>query len=217
MVGSNAAWLRARLRPRMGRRMTGLLLSIFVMGMCVAVFKLTGVGTSPCSCMNLGISRRLGISFGTWQLLLNAVLLLIVLRFSPEKISIGTLVNMVLVGYIAELFMHLLGGFIPPEGLPARTLAVVFALTLAAYLVSASIYLAADLGCAPYDAVPMIIAAHTGRVSYRAIRMAWDVAALGIGFALGETVGIATLITGFCLGPAITAIGARVRGWFEDA
>ena len=217
MVGSNAAWLRARLRPRMGRRMTGLLLSIFVMGMCVAVFKLTGVGTSPCSCMNLGISRRLGISFGTWQLLLNAVLLLIVLRFSPEKISIGTLVNMVLVGYIAELFMHLLGGLIPPEGLPARTLAVVFALTLAAYLVSASLYLAADLGCAPYDAVPMIIAAHTGRVSYRAIRMAWDVAALGIGFALGETVGIATLITGFCLGPAITAIGARVRGWFEDA
>ena len=217
MVGSNAAWLRARLRPRMARRMTGLLLSIFVMGMCVAVFKLTGVGTSPCSCMNLGISRRLGISFGTWQLLLNAVLLLIVLRFSPEKISIGTLVNMVLVGYIAELFMHLLGGLIPPEGLPARTLAVVFALTLAAYLVSASIYLAADLDCAPYDAVPMIIAAHTGRVSYRAIRMAWDVAALGIGFALGETVGIATLITGFCLGPAITAIGARVRGWFEDA
>ena len=217
MVGSNAAWLRARLRPRMARRMTGLLLSIFVMGMCVAVFKLTGVGTSPCSCMNLGISRRLGISFGTWQLLLNAVLLLIVLRFSPEKISIGTLVNMVLVGYIAELFMYLLGGLIPPEGLPAGTLAVVFALTLAAYLVSASIYLAADLGCAPYDAVPMIIAAHTGRVSYRAIRMAWDVAALGIGFALGETVGIATLITGFCLGPAITAIGARVRGWFEDA
>lgn len=217
MVGSNAAWLRARLRPRMARRMTGLLLSIFVMGMCVAVFKLTGVGTSPCSCMNLGISRRLGISFGTWQLLLNAVLLLIVLRFSPEKISIGTLVNMVLVGYIAELFMYLLGGLIPPEGLPAGTLALVFALTLAAYLVSASIYLAADLGCAPYDAVPMIIAAHTGRVSYRAIRMAWDVAALGIGFALGETVGIATLITGFCLGPAITAIGARVRGWFEDA
>ena len=212
----HAAWVRARLRPRMGRRMAGLLLSILVMGLCVAVFKLTGVGTSPCSCMNLGISRRLGISFGTWQLMLNTALLLIVLRFAPEKISIGTLVNMVLVGYIAELFMHLLGGLIPPEGLPALTLTVVFALTLAAYLVSASVYLAADLGCAPYDAVPMILAAHTGRVSYRAIRMAWDVGALSIGFALGETVGIATLITGFCLGPAITAVGARVRPWFEE-
>ena len=212
-----ASWVRSRLRPRMGRRVAGLLLSIVVMGLCVAVFKLTGVGTSPCSCMNLGISRALGISFGTWQLLLNAALLLIVLRFAPEKISLGTLVNMVFVGYIAELFMHLLGGLIPPEGLPPLTLAVVFALTLAAYLVSASIYLAADLGCAPYDAVPMILAAHTKRLTYRAIRVVWDVAALSIGFALGETVGIATLITGFCLGPAITAVGARVRGWFEDA
>ena len=217
MALQDASWVRSRLRPRMGRRVAGLLLSIVVMGLCVAVFKLTGVGTSPCSCMNLGISRRLGISFGTWQLMLNTALLLIVLRYAPEKISIGTLVNMVLVGYIAELFMHLLGGLIPSEGLPALTLAVVFALTLAAYLVSASIYLAVDLGCAPYDAVPMIIAAHTGRVSYRAVRMAWDIGSLSIGFALGETVGIATLITGFCLGPAITAVGARVRGWFEDA
>ena len=63
----------------------------------------------------------------------------------------------------------------------------------------------------------MILAAHTKRLTYRAIRVVWDVAALSIGFALGETVGIATLITGFCLGPAITAVGARVRGWFEDA
>ena len=213
----NAAWVRVRLRPRMGRRVVALFGSIFMMGFCVAVFKLIGAGTDPCSCMNLGISGRLGISFGTWQLMLNIALLLIVMRFAPEKISLGTLVNMVFVGYIAELFMHLLGGLIPPEGLPPLTLAVVFALTLAAYLVSASIYLAADLGCAPYDAVPMILAAHTKRLTYRAIRVVWDVAALSIGFALGETVGIATLITGFCLGPAITAVGARVRGWFEDA
>ena len=213
----HAAWVRARLRPRMGRRMAGLLLSILVMGLCVAVFKLTGVGTSPCSCMNLGISRALGISFGTWQLLLNAALLLIVLRFAPEKISLGTLVNMVFVGYIAELFMHLLGGLIPETGLSLAARVIIFVPAIALFLLVASIYLAADLGCAPYDAVPMILAAHTTRLTYRAIRMAWDVAALGIGFALGETVGIATLITGFCLGPAITAIGARVRGWFEDA
>ncbi|MDY3763595.1 MAG: hypothetical protein SO031_05630 [Candidatus Ventricola sp.] len=212
----NAAWVRARLRPRMGRRVAALLLSIPVMGLCVAVFKLTGVGTSPCSCMNLGISGRLGISFGTWQLLLNIALLLIVLRYAPEKISLGTLVNMVFVGYIAEFFMNLLGGLIPETGLPAGPLALVFVLTLAAYLVSASVYLATDLGCAPYDAVPMIIAAHTKRVSYRAIRMVWDVGALSIGFALGATVGIATLITGFCLGPAITAVGARLKGVFED-
>ena len=112
----NAPWLRARLRPKMAKRLAALVLSILVMGFCVAVFKLIGVGTDPCSCMNLGISGRLGISFGTWQLTLNVAMLLVVLRFAPELISAGTLVNMIFVGYIADFFIHVLGGLIPEIG-----------------------------------------------------------------------------------------------------
>ena len=212
----NAAWVRVRLRPRMGRRVVALFGSIFMMGFCVAVFKLIGAGTDPCSCMNLGISGRLGISFGTWQLTLNIALLLIVMRFAPEKISLGTLVNMVFVGYVAELFMYLLGGLIPETGLSLAARVIIFVPAIALFLLVASIYMTVDLGCAPYDALPMIIAARTSRLSYRAIRMAWDLAALSIGFLLGATVGIATVITGFCIGPAITAVGARVRPWFEE-
>ena len=212
----NAAWVRARLRPRMGRRVAALMLSILVMGLCVAVFKLIDVGTDPCSCMNLGISGKLGMSFGTWQLTLNIVLMLVVLRYAPEKISLGTLVNMVFVGYIADFFMYLLGGFIPEPGLSLAARALIFVPALVVFLLAASIYLTVDLGCAPYDALPMIIAAHTDRFSYRVIRMAWDLAALSIGFLLGATVGIATLITGFCIGPVVTAVGARIQGFFED-
>ena len=212
----NAAWVRVRLRPRMGRRVVALFGSIFMMGFCVAVFKLIGAGTDPCSCMNLGISGRLGISFGTWQLTLNIALLLIVMRFAPEKISLGTLVNMVFVGYVAELFMYLLGGLIPETGLSLAARAIIFVPAIALFLLVASIYMTVDLGCAPYDALPMIIAARTSRLSYRAIRMAWDLAALSIGFLLGATVGIATLITGFCIGPVVTAVGARIQGFFED-
>lgn len=213
----NAAWLRARMRPRMGRRVAALFGSIFVMGVCVAVFKLASLGTDPCSCMNLGISGRIGMSFGNWQLLINTAMLLIVLRCAPDKISLGTLVNMVLVGYVAEFFMNLLGGLIPPQGLSLAARALIFVPTMAAFLLVASIYMAVDLGYAPYDAVPMIIAAHTKRLSYRAIRMCWDLTALAIGFSLGATVGIATVVTGFCLGPAITAVGTQIRGFFEDA
>ena len=213
----NAPWLRARLRPKMAKRLAALVLSILAMGFCVAVFKLIAVGTDPCSCMNLGISGRLGISFGTWQLTLNIVLLLIVLRFAKEKISLGTLVNMVFVGYIADFFMYLLGGFIPEPGLSLAARVLIFVPAVVVFLLAASIYLTVDLGCAPYDALPMIIAAHTERFSYRVIRMAWDLAALSIGFLLGATVGIATVITGFCIGPAITAVGERLHGLFEDA
>ena len=212
----NAPWLRARLRPKMAKRLAALVLSILVMGFCVAVFKLIAVGTDPCSCMNLGISGRLGISFGTWQLTLNVAMLLVVLRFAPELISAGTLVNMIFVGYIADFFIHVLGGLMPEAGLTLAMRALIFVPVIAAFLLAASVYMTVDLGCAPYDALPLIIAAHTKRPSYRTIRMIWDLSALSIGFVLGATVGIATVITGFCIGPAITAVGARLKGVFED-
>ena len=212
----NAPWLRARLRPKMAKRLAALVLSILVMGFCVAVFKLIAVGTDPCSCMNLGISGRLGISFGTWQLTLNVAMLLVVLRFAPELISAGTLVNMIFVGYIADFFIHVLGGLMPEAGLTLAMRALIFVPVIAAFLLAASVYMTVDLGCAPYDALPLIIAAHTKRLSDRTIRMIWDLSALSIGFVLGATVGIATVITGFCIGPAITAVGARMKGVFED-
>ena len=212
----NAPWLRARLRPKMAKRLAALVLSILVMGFCVAVFKLIAVGTDPCSCMNLGISGRLGISFGTWQLTLNVAMLLVVLRFAPELISAGTLVNMIFVGYIADFFIHVLGGLMPEAGLTLAMRALIFVPVMALFLLVVTIYMTVDLGCAPYDALPMIISAHTKRVSYRTIRMCWDLGALSIGFVLGATVGIATVVTGLCLGPAITAVGARLKGVFED-
>ena len=54
-------------RPRMGRRLAVLTVSLIVIGVCVAVFKTVGFGTDPCSTFTLGVSARTGISFGTCQ------------------------------------------------------------------------------------------------------------------------------------------------------
>ena len=72
----------------------------------------------------------------------------------------------------------------------------------------------ADLGVAPYDAVPQLIAARTKRWSCRRVRMAWDISVLSVGFFLGSTVGLTTVLTGFCLGPVIALISDRAGGWF---
>lgn len=90
-----------------------------------------------------------------------------------------------------------------------------FAVSMAAFLIAAAFYMAADLGVAPYDAIPQLIAARTDRLSGRAVRMLWDLSILSLGFLLGSTVGLTTLITGFCLGPAISFVSNRVKSWFE--
>lgn len=206
---------RGMARPRMGRRLAGLALSLMTIGFCVAVFDRIGFGTDPCSTMNLGISRVTGVSFGTCQMLVNAALLLIVIRYDLRKIGIGTVANMILVGYTAEIFMRIFDGVPAMNAMSIPVRLCVFVPTMVLFLFAASIYIVVDLGVVPYDAVPMIIADHAGRMPFRTVRMCWDVSVLVIGYIFGSTVGMTTLVTGFCLGPAIAAVSHRVKGWFE--
>lgn len=202
-------------RPRMGRRLAVLTVSLIVIGVCVAVFKTVGFGTDPCSTFTLGVSARTGISFGTCQLAFNLLMFLPVIRLDLSRIGVGTVANMVGVGYMADFTMWLMSPHIPPEGLSMTVKIVLFAVSMAAFLIAAAFYMVVDLGVAPYDAIPQLIAARTNRLSARAIRMLWDISILSLGFLLGSTVGLTTLITGFCLGPAIAFVSSRVRGWFE--
>ena len=202
-------------RPRMGRRLAVLTVSIIAIGICVAVFKTVGFGTDPCSTFTLGVSARTGVSFGTCQLVFNLLMFLPVIRFDLSRIGVGTVANMVGVGYMADFTMWLMSPHIPPEGLSMTVRIVLFAVSMAAFLIAAAFYMVVDLGVAPYDAIPQLIAARTNRLSARAIRMLWDISILSLGFLLGSTVGLTTLITGFCLGPAIAFVSSRVRGWFE--
>ena len=210
-------FVRGMTRPRMGRRLVSLLLSVEMMGVCVAVFDRIALGTDPCSTMNLGLSRLTGLSFGTWQLTLNALLMLIVLRFDVGRIGAGTLANMVLIGYTADFVMAVLDRFPALLTLTLCMRLAVFVPTLLLFLLAASVYMAVDLGVAPYDAVPQILAAHANRLSFRAIRVCWDVGVMLIGFALGSTVGLTTVVTGFCLGPVIAAVTERMKGFYGEA
>ena len=202
-------------RPRMGRRLAVLTVSLIVIGVCVAVFKTVGFGTDPCSTFTLGVSARTGISFGTCQLVFNLLMFLPVIRFDLSRIGVGTVANMVGIGYVADFTMWLMTPHIPPEGLSMAARIALFTVSMAAFLIAAAFYMVVDLGVAPYDAIPQLIAARTNRLSARAIRMLWDISILSLGFLLGSTVGLTTLITGFCLGPAIAFVSSRVRDWFE--
>lgn len=202
-------------RPRMGRRLVVLTISLIVIGICVAVFKTVGFGTDPCSTFTLGVSARTGISFGTCQLVFNLLMFLPVINFDLSRIGVGTVANMVGIGYVADFCMWIIGLHSPPEGFSMTARILMFAVSMAAFLIAAAFYMVVDLGVAPYDAIPQLISAHTSRLSARTIRMLWDISILSLGFLLGSTVGLTTLITGFCLGPAIAFVSNHVKSWFE--
>ena len=208
------AFVAGMKRPRMERRVPALFVAVTLMGFGVAMFNLLGFGADPCTVMNMGLSRVLGIPFGTLQLLVNCVLILIVIRYDVGRIGLGTLANMVLVGYVAQFCMAVIERIPALSALTLTARLIIFVPTLLLFLVAASTYMCVDMGVAPYDAIPQIISARM-HWPFRLVRMAWDFVMMLGGYLLGSVVGLVTIGITLFLGPLVAWMAGYVRRFFD--
>lgn len=120
-------------------------------------------------------------------------------------IGAGIIVNMAGIGYIADFGVFVLTKCLgEPELLSVqiRILLMIFAVTLCSF--AAAMYMEADIGIAPYDAFGVIIEKISNRkILFKTARVLTDVICVTIGFSFGSIVGVATIITAFCMGPLI--------------
>ena len=169
-----------------------MILGILFIGLCVSFLRLSGFGVDPFSAMNLGISGFIGWSFGTWQLLMNAVILVIVFFQARHCIGAGTIINMIFVGYIADFVCWLAQDVVQIEmSLPLRIIALVLAQLMAS--MGVALYMVADMGIAPYDSVAIIIEKLTHqKIPFHKARVLSDVVVVivGIAFAIASGAGI---------------------------
>lgn len=191
-------------------------LSIVIMGLGTALFNVSGFGVDPFTSMNMSVASVLGISFGTYQLIVNAAILLYVVIVAHRGlVGVGTVMNMVGVGYSCELFSHLLLPIVKQND----TLSIRIPLLLAGILVlcfSCSLFFTANIGVGPYDAVGFMLS-RAAKLPYKWVRVLTDVTVVSVGllvsggftalvhgnFADIHHVGIGTIITAFCMGPLI--------------
>lgn len=188
-----------------------MILGILFIGLCVSFLRLSGFGVDPFSAMNLGISGFIGWSFGTWQLLMNAVILVIVFFQARHCIGAGTIINMIFVGYIADFVCWLAQDVVQIEmSLPLRIIALVLAQLMAS--MGVALYMVADMGIAPYDSVAIIIEKLTHqKIPFHKARVLSDVVVVivGIAFAIASgagiwaVAGIGTVINACFNGPLI--------------
>lgn len=188
-----------------------MILGILFIGLCVSFLRLSGFGVDPFSAMNLGISGFIGWSFGTWQLLMNAVILVIVFFQARHCMGAGTIINMIFVGYIADFVCWLAQDVVQIEmSLPLRIIALVLAQLMAS--MGVALYMVADMGIAPYDSVAIIIEKLTHqKIPFHKARVLSDVVVVivGIAFAIASgagiwaVAGIGTVINACFNGPLI--------------
>lgn len=184
------------------KRMFIMTLSILLMGFSVSVFSYSGMGVDPFTALNMAISAKLGIGFGFFQMCMNGVILAAVAVMAKKLINIGTIFNMVGVGYVCQFFTGIYANLLPAENSIAVRLAAmvvgVFLLSL-----SASLYFNCDLGVSPYDALGFMMEEKSG-LKYKWCRVATDLVCTLAAFLLGGPIGIGTVVTAFFMGPVVS-------------
>ena len=186
-----------------------MLIAVILMGFSLSLLVMTNFGTDPCSAMNYGVCKIFGLSFGTYQLLMNLVLLILVIFFYRSGIGWGTVGNMVLVGYTTDFFTFVWHDIchIPQElDLTVRIAILVPALLL--FVFAAAFYMQSGQGMAPYDAIPFIIneavmKRNGGKNRFRPIRLSQDLLCTLIGVFTGGTYGIMTFLMVILLAPTV--------------
>lgn len=197
------------------RRVIAVFIAVILMGLSLSFLIRVNFGTDPASTMNLGIARKLGMSFGTLQIVFNGLLLIAVLLFDRKQIGIGTVANMVLIGYSTDLFTWMFDLFIPEDIFTDFIVRVVVLIpSLILFIFAAATYMSVELGSSPYDAVAFIIADKLKKIPFRIVRICYDVVAAVIGYLLGSTIGLVTVVVAFALGPVITFVKGKLDKYF---
>lgn len=177
-------------------RLTQFFFGLVLCGIASAMLIRSGLGLGPWDVFHQGAAERTGLSFGTILIVTGLVVLLlwIPLRQRPGW---GTLLNQVIVGLTADLVLKLLA--------PAETLGFSAGLLVAAILLQGlggAIYIGAGLGPGPRDGLMTGLVDRTGW-TIRSVRTGIELSALSIGWLLGGTIGIGTLLYAISIGPVI--------------
>jgi uncharacterized membrane protein YczE len=186
-------------------RLVLLLSGLALYGVSDGLLVISGLGLDPWDVLHQGLSRAIGLQVGTWAIVVGAVVLLgwIPLRQRP---GLGTVCNVVMIGLVINATLAIVPA---PQVLWLRGLVLVTAVGLNGIATGA--YIGAGLGPGPRDGLSTGIAARG--YSLRVVRTGVEASVLVVGWLLGGTVGVGTVVYALAIGPIthITIPALRLR------
>ena len=153
-------------------------------------------GASPWSVLAQGISLNVDFSIGTITLFVSIAVLLLWLPLN-QKLGIGTILNALIIALMIDICIKFVPT--PVNYISQIALAIVAVLTVG---IGGGIYLVANLGPGPRDGLMTGLQIKTN-LPIALVRAFLEITVVSIGWYLGGTVGIGTLLFAFGVGPAV--------------
>ncbi len=177
-------------------RVTQLLIGLILFGAGCALMVRAGIGLDPWTVFAEGLSRQTGIGIG-W--IANLVGFFVLLLWIPlrQKPGIGTVANILVVGTSMQLTLGVL-----PDASGFVVQLLVFLAGLGLVALASGLYIGANFGPGPRDGLMTGINQRFGTPIWAA-RFAVEATVLAVGWLLGGTVGLGTIIFAVLIGPAV--------------
>ncbi len=168
-----------------------------IFGLGIALMIRAGLGLDPWSAFHTGLSNVFGISYGVASVAAGVVLLGIGRVVLKQVIDWGTLLNMLLIGPFADVFLL----FVPEAGQFGPVVQWLY-LAVALVLISTAIgmYISSRWGAGPRDGFVISLSEKTG-FSVRVLRTGLELTVLAIGMLLGGPAGWGTIAFALLIGP----------------
>ncbi len=171
--------------------------SLFINGFGIYLTIQANIGAAPWDVLNLGLSRSLGILYGNASIAVSVTILIIDILMR-EPIGIAMFLDAVIVGKSVDFFNRL------ALVQPCRSLLTAIPSMLAGLIIiaySQYTYMVASLGCGPRDTLMVGLAKRVKKIPIGAVSIALLGTATLIGWRLGGSVGIGTIICALGAGP----------------
>ena len=177
-------------------------LSLFGLGEGLLIISFTGA--SPWSVLAQGISLNIDLTIGTITLFISIGVLILWIPLN-QKPGIGTILNALIIALMIDICIK----FVPtPENYISQLiLAIISVITVG---LGGGIYLVANLGAGPRDGLMVGLQKKTN-LPIAVVRAFLEISVVSIGWYLGGTVGVGTLLFAFGIGPAV-ALGLYIVG-----
>ncbi|WP_415275576.1 hypothetical protein ABXT68_05895 [Candidatus Pelagibacter sp. Uisw_116] len=181
-----------------------LCLGLVLFGLGEGLLIVSFAGASPWSILAQGIALNVDLSIGIITVLISIGVLFLWFPLK-QKPGIGTILNAIIIGLMIDVCIK----FIPtPENyLNQLILATIAVLTVG---LGGGIYLVANLGAGPRDGLMVGLQKKTN-LPIATVRAFLEITVMSIGWYLGGTVGIGTLLFAFGIGPSV-ALGLYLVG-----
>ena len=177
---------------------------LVLFGLGEGLLIVSAAGASPWTVFAQGIYLNFGLSVGIITIIVSLAVLFLWIPLN-QKPGIGTILNALIIGLMIDVCIK----FVPtPENYISQLfLAIIAVLTVG---LGGGIYLVANLGAGPRDGLMIGLQKKTN-LSIAAVRATIEITVMSIGWYLGGTVGIGTLLFAFGIGPSV-ALGLYFVG-----